>query len=264
MREQARKMTTSSSVAREQRTVAVQQQADGGYTAVLIDDHETLRVGAAAVLAKAGISVVAEIDCAPCAAELAVDDLDLVVVDLQYGGDRELCRAVQGAEAVALVANRWPHARILVYTSSACQRCAVAATAAGSHGYIRKAEGNAALLQAVVAVLDGGTYVPAWLAHLIERTEHELDNPFGLTDRQQEVLRQVARGLTQQQVARMLGVSVDTVKEHLATLRARMQAASTIEAVRLGAQTGLVSGYSPPSALACSCWADRPSTYQDP
>lgn len=231
-------------------------EAGGGATCLLIDDHETLRAGAAVLLTRAGIRVVGETDCCPCAVHLDLDP-DLLVVDLQYGGEREACRAVQGADAVALVAARWPHARILVYTSSCCDRCAVAATAAGAHGHVRKVEGNAALVEAAVTVLEGGAYVPAWLARLIERAEHDLGTPFDLTARQLEVLQQVARGRAQQQVARTLGLTVDTVKEHLASIRQRMQAASTIEAVRLGAQAGLVTGFAPPAALACSCWAER-------
>lgn len=229
--------------------------AGGGPRCLLIDDHETLRAGAGVVLGRAGIVVAGEMDCAPCAVQLDVEP-DLVIVDLQYGGEREACRAVQGADAVALVAARWPHARVLVYTSSCCDRCAVAATAAGSHGHVRKVEGNAALVEAALTVLNGGVYVPAWLARLIERAEHDLGTPFNLTDRQLEVLQQVARGRTQQQVASTLGLTVGTVKEHLAGLRSRMQASSTIDAVRLGAQAGLVTGFAPPAALACSCWAD--------
>lgn len=233
-----------------------QARVDRDATCLLIDDHDTLRVGAAAVLFGAGITTIAESECASCAVELAVEP-DLLVVDLQYGGEREACRAVQGADAVALVAARWPRARIIVYTSSCCERCAVAAVAAGSHGHVRKVEGNAVLVEAALAVLEGSTYVPAWLAGLIERAEKDLGTPFGLTQRQLEVLQQVARGRTYQQVASTLGLTVDTVKEHMAALRARMQAASTIEAVRLGAQAGLVPGFVPPSALACSCWAER-------
>lgn len=239
---------------------AVQGGVTAGRTCVVIDDHETLRVGAAAVLAAAGISVVAGVDCAPCVVDLDIDEPDLLIVDLQYGGARAACRAVQGAEAVALIAARWPQAPILVYTHSSCDRCAVAAMAAGSCGHLRKAEGNRALLQAAEAVLEGGTYVPAWLARLIERAEHELGHPFGLTDRQLEVLRHVAQGRPQQLIARHLGVSVDTVKEHLATARARMQAATTIDAVRKCAQAGLLAGFTPPSALACACWADGTGT----
>lgn len=231
-------------------------EAGDGATSLLIDDHETLRAGAAGLLARSGIRVVGETDCCPCAVQLDLDP-DLLVVDLQYGGEREACRAVQGADAVALVAARWPHARILVHTSSCCDRCAVAAITAGAHGHVRKVEGNAALVEAAVVVLEGGAYVPAWLARLIERAEHDLGNPFDLTARQLEVLRHVARGRAQQQVARALGLTVDTVKEHLASIRQRMQAASTIEAVRLGAQAGLVTGFTPPAALACACWAER-------
>lgn len=223
---------------------------------VLIDDHETLREGAAAVLARAGVAVVAEIDCAPCAADLDACP-ELVVVDLQYNGSDERCRAVQGADAVALVAAHWPSAQLLVYTSSACDRCAVAAMAAGAHGFVRKGEGNAALAEAAIAVLDGGAWVPAWLARLIEQADARGGHAFGLTERQLEVLRHVARGLTHQQVANKLGVSLDTVKEHLAALRTRMQAVSTIDAVRLGAEAGLVAGFAPPEALACACWVSQ-------
>lgn len=235
--------------------MSAQTRAEGDATCVVIDDHETLRLGVAAVLAQGGIHVIAEVDCGRCAMDLTMEPR-LLVVDLQYGGEREACRAAQGADAIALVAARWPHARILVYTSSSCERCAVAAAAAGAHGHVRKVEGNAALVEAARVVLDGGTYVPAWLARLIERAEKDLGGPFKLTERQLEVLREIARGRTQQQVASKLNLTVDTVKEHMAALRSRMRAASTIDAVRLGAQAGLVGGFAPPSALACSCWAD--------
>lgn len=251
----APKITSWGRSGREPVMSAGHGRAEERATCVVIDDHETLRVGVGSVLAMAGIHVVAEVDCVSCAMKMALE-ADLLVVDLQYGGEREACRALQGAEAIAAAAARWPHARILVYTSSSCERCAVAAAAAGSHGHVRKVEGNAALVEAAHVVMDGGTYVPAWLARLIERTEKDLGGPFKLTGRQLEVLQEVARGRTQQQVARKLNLTVDTVKEHMAALRSRMRAASTIEAVRLGAQAGLVGGFAPPSALACTCWAD--------
>lgn len=248
----ARKMEPPGLVNGERHMDTVAPRMTCEATCLLIDDHETLRIGVAGVLGNVGITTIAETECARCAVQLDVEP-DLIVVDLQYGGERAACRAVQGAEAVALVAARWPRARIVVYTSSCCDRCAVASAAAGSHGHVRKVEGSAVLVDAARTVLDGGTYVPAWLARLIERAE-KAGHPFGLTDRQLSVLQQVARGRTQQQVARTLGLTVDTVKEHMAALRTRMRATSTLDAVRIGAQAGLVSGFTPPAAVACSCW----------
>jgi DNA-binding NarL/FixJ family response regulator len=187
---------------------------------LLIDDFPLVRTGMAASLARdSGINVVGEAENGADGLRMAQElRPDVILLDLhmpEMGGMMVLVR----------IRDEMPDARVLVVTASEKAETLLAAVAAGAAGYITKRSNWRELRDAVITVHGGGSVIAPHLAgHLLRQyakaSQGDVSNlRNALSAREQEVLRLLAQGLTDKQIAHTIYVSPRTVQNHLARIR---------------------------------------------
>jgi two-component system response regulator NreC len=202
---------------------------------MVVDDDAMLRAGLRLLLEQeAGFAVVAEAASAEQALEVAAQAQPTVVVmDLEMPG-------MGGINGVAAMRREHPAAVVLVLSMHEAPDWVRRAFEAGAAGYVRKTAVPAELGQAIRAIVRGERYLhPALGAALIQaaRAPAAID---ALTLREREVLRLLALGHSNQEVAERLVLSVRTVESHRAHIMAKLGARSRAEMMRHAAQAGLV------------------------
>ncbi|TSE00476.1 response regulator transcription factor [Skermania sp. ID1734] len=205
---------------------------------MVVDDHPMWRDGVARDLADAGMSVVATADGVDTAMRRAAATRpQVVLMDMRLtDGD--------GATATREVLAASPESRVLVLSASDERDDVLEAVKAGATGYLVKSASAAELLAAVQATAAGQAVFTPGLAGLVlgeYRRMASTPNESGpaLTDRETEVLRLVAKGLTAKQIAARLSLSHRTVENHVqATLR-KLQLANRVELTRYALEQGL-------------------------
>lgn len=205
---------------------------------MVVDDHPMWRDGVSRDLEEAGYQVVAVADGVRSAADRAAATRpQVVLMDMQLADGT-------GAEATAAVLAAASEAHVLVLSASAEREDVLEAVKAGASGYLVKSASRAELLEAVEATLAGRAVFTPGLAGLVlgeyRRMTHGEHEPAAeLTERETEVLRLVAKGLTARQIGTRLGVSHRTVENHVqATLR-KLHLANRVELARYAIERGL-------------------------
>lgn len=214
-----------------------------GKTRVLIvDDHAMLRGGLRLLIQSADdMEVVGEAgDLRSAVEEAGRSSPDVITLDLSMPGGS----GVSGVERLARAA---PGAKLLVLTMHDDPAYVRSALAMGASGYMVKSAAGPDLLNAIRAVVRGRAYVdvPSALGLkgvLVPGTD-AASSPFaGLSERELEVLREVAHGHTNQQIADRVGLSVKTVESYRARMMHKLGLKHRSELVRLAIETGLISG----------------------
>lgn len=210
---------------------------------LLVDEQPMLRAGFRAVLgAEAEFDVVAETGDGRSALELARRLLpDVVVMEARAA------RLDAAGLLRAIAAARLP-VRVLVLAPHGLDPAALAALHAGAGGVLAKDVPAAELVAAIRALATGTSVLaPDLLAALLDRVEVEPADPpppahvlTVLTDREREVLGQVARGLSNAEIAQALSVSEATVKTHIGNLLTKLALRDRVQAVVLAYEAGLV------------------------
>lgn len=197
---------------------------------LVVDDHPILREGVAAILEnQVDMELVGEArDGAEAVATFRQLLPDVTLMDLQMKG-------VDGIDAISAIRVDYPKARILVLTTYAGDVQAVRALRAGATGYLLKSSLRSELIDAIRAVHAGRRHLHPEIADAIAR--HVVDEP--LSDREVAVLRLVANGNANKQVARTLGVSEETVKAHLKSVFAKLDVADRTHAITVATQRGI-------------------------
>lgn len=211
---------------------------------LLVDDQPMLRAGFRTVLgAETGFDVVGEAGDGRTALELARRLLpDIVMMDARTP------RLDAAGLLGALTAARLP-VRVLVLATDGLDSATLAALRAGAQGVLSKDVPAAGLVAAVHALAAGaGVLAPGLLAELlnnvdVDRPEAPLTAPHVLTvltDREREVLGQVARGLSNAEIAQALSVGEATVKSHVGNVLTKLALRDRAQAVVLAYETGLI------------------------
>ncbi|MCP9956436.1 MULTISPECIES: response regulator [Streptomyces] len=201
---------------------------------LLADDHPVVRAGLRAVLeTEPGIDVVAEAATAEAAVDrAALGDIDVVLMDLQFGG------GMNGAEATALITARPGAPRVLVVTTYDTDADTLPAIEAGATGYLLKDAPPEDLAAAVRTAATGRTTLAPAVA---DRLMNRLRAPgTALSRRETEVLALVAEGLSNQAVGDRLHLTEGTVKSHLARIYAKLDVDSRTAAVAVATRLGLI------------------------
>jgi two-component system NarL family response regulator len=196
---------------------------------LVADDHPVTREGLALVLAtQPDMEVVAQAADGAEAVELyARHRPDVALLDVQ------MPRA-SGVAATETITGRFPEARVLLFTTFDGQEDVHRGLRAGARGYLLKESPSAELFAAIRALHLGSRYVsPQVGARLAEHFEADR-----LTERQLDVLRLVAAGQANKQIADSLGIGEGTVKTHVNALLAKLGAASRTEAVVFAQKRG--------------------------
>ncbi len=187
---------------------------DAGWTVVLADDHPVVRAGLRILLqAQPSLKVVAEFADLPSTVR-GVPALrpDVLVLDLAMAGSSSLT-AIPGLLASS------PGLRLIVLTMHDEPGFAREALRLGAHGYVLKEAAADELVLAVRSVLRGTTYLQPSLGARLAKQDQPAGN---LTDREREVLRLLATGHTNAEIARELFLSLRTVESHRGQIRAKL------------------------------------------
>jgi len=206
----------------------------GAITVILADDHPLYREGVARTLnEEPDIEVVAETASADSVVE-AVGRLQpgVALVDLSMPGG--------GLSALARIAEAFPDVRLVALTASEDSDDVMAALDLGVAGYVLKGVGGRELAAIVRQVAGGGSYVaPSLAARLLSSLRHggAQDTPKGrlgaLTRREEEILRLVAKGCSNKEVARELDLQEKTVKHYMTIIMQKMDVRNRVEAAVL-------------------------------
>jgi two-component system response regulator NreC len=205
---------------------------------LIVDDHAVVRSGLRRVLeAEGDIEVVGEAgDMRTAVFETRGQKPDVVLMDLVMPGG-------SGIEATVLVLKEAPDAKVLVLSMQDDPRYVREAFEAGASGYVLKEAADAEVVEAIREVAGGGRYVhPALGARLVEADAEERARADAdpLSDREREVLRLLALGHTNQEIAKMLYLSVRTVETHRAHIMQKLRLTTRAELVRYAIDTGLL------------------------
>jgi DNA-binding NarL/FixJ family response regulator len=208
---------------------------------VLADDHVMVRQGIRQFLEEAGdVEVVAEAgDGAEAVRAVEAYQPDVAVLDIRMPG-------VTGVEATRQIKARFPQVRVLVLTAYDDDPYVFALLQAGADGYVLKTASGDELVRAVRTVHGGRTALsPEIAAKVVRRAtsgrpEGAADQVEPLTDREIEVLRLAARGLTNRAIGHELGISHRTVQGHLANIYGKMGVNSRTEAVTEALRRGWI------------------------
>jgi DNA-binding NarL/FixJ family response regulator len=187
---------------------------------LVVDDHPVTRSGVLASLAPE-FTVFEAADIRSAVASVEQSRPDVALLDLGLGDER-------GADLIQALVARHPEVRILVLSQASLPDI-VQAIRAGAHGYVAKSSSTAELRAAVLAVIDGPV-VPADLAAQLV-TEFRRDST--LTARERDVLRALARGFDNREIADELEISIRTVNRHLESIRAKLGTRRRSELMRI-------------------------------
>ena len=209
---------------------------------LIADDHRLFRDGMRALLNSApDLEVVGEAgDGEQAVAKAAALRPDVILMDLQLPG-------FNGVEATRRILHSQPSVSVLVLTMFEDTDTVLAAMRAGARGYILKDTDEEALLRSVRAVASGEALFGPGVAerlmrYLAEATPSADRSAFPeLTDREREVLYLLAQGLSNQEVAGRMGISLKTARNHVSNILGRLQVADRTEAVARARAAGLGS-----------------------
>jgi DNA-binding NarL/FixJ family response regulator len=209
---------------------------------LVVDDHDLFRAGLSSLLgAQSDIEVVAQASGGRMGIRL-VDELrpDVVLMDLRMPD-------VDGTEATRGIRERHPGTRVLVLTVSTDDSDVQDALNAGACGFIAKDTPVAAVAVAVRAAAQGVAWLSPRAAEVVLRqvrqkaTERELDGGAGeqLSARELDVLRLVARGMENADIAEALAISPRTAKNHVSNILAKLGMPSRVQAAIYAVRRGL-------------------------
>jgi two-component system, NarL family, response regulator LiaR len=205
---------------------------------LIVDDHAIVRKGIRALLSEVdGFEVVGEADNGQAAVLRAAEcSPDVILMDL-------LMPVMDGIEATRQITSRQPQARILVLTSFAADNKVFPAIKAGASGYLLKDSSPDELVRAIRQVHRGEPSLHPTIARkLLQEVAHPAElqpAPEALTGREMEVLRLIAQGLSNQEIADRLVVSEPTVRAHVSRILGKLHLASRTQAALYAVREGL-------------------------
>jgi DNA-binding NarL/FixJ family response regulator len=210
------------------------QTAHSGVIKVLtVDDHALIREGVSfAIQAETDMTVVAEAGTGQEAIDLfRLHRPDVTLMDLQMPG-------MNGIDAMLVIRQSFPSARIVVLTTYSGDVQAARALKAGAFGYLLKGTMRKELVDTIRRVHAGQRRIPNDVAASI--AEHVASDT--LTDRELEVLRNVAAGSSNKRIGSALGIGEETVKGHMRNILSKLQANDRTHAVTIALKRGFLDG----------------------
>src|SRR5215813_4710835 len=211
----------------------------------IVDDHPLFREGVAKLLARTpGVDMVADGGSAVDAVNIAQQFLpDVLLLDLKLPDD--------GLAAAARIVREHPSVRIVILTASDCDSDVAAMLQVGVHGYLLKGCTGQEIIRAVQRVYAGDFYVtPSLATRLLSEMPPPAweagDSSEGLSGREEIILAQVSKGLTNKEIARALNLREKTVKHYMTHIMQKLGVRNRLEAVLMGQKRQRTSGSLPP------------------
>ena len=205
---------------------------------LIADDHEVVRSGLKSLLSGTDIQIIAEAATGEEAMRLVERHKpDVVLLDIRMTSS-------DGLNALGRMKLNWPDLPVLMLSTYDNPTYIARAVALGASGYLLKGIGREALLAAIRRVSGGGD---AWTREELRRVTGALATPrvsgdveAPLTQRESEVLHQLAFGLTNKEIAQALGISYETVKEHVQHVLRKIGVSDRTQAAVWAVRKGLV------------------------
>lgn len=206
---------------------------------LVADDHTLVREGIVMVLKSApDVEVVGEAaDGEQAIAATRQLQPDVVLMDISMPG-------LSGLEAIRQIRRDFPHVKILALTIHESEDYIVHVLRAGVHGYVVKRAAAQELLGAIRAVMRGESYlhpsiVKVVLSDYLHRLEQGQEEPV-LTEREREIVRLIAEGYKNREIANQLHISLKTVETHRANIMQKLNISDRVQLVRFAIRTGLI------------------------
>jgi two-component system response regulator NreC len=206
---------------------------------LVVDDHAVVRAGLRLLLdGQDDIETVAEAgDAREALFEARSTKPDVVLMDVMLGTGKS------GIDATPEMLHEAPNSKVLILSMQDDPRYVREAFAAGASGYVLKEAADTELVTAVREVAGGGRYVHPALGARIAVADAEAERSAAedpLSDREREVLRLLALGHTNQEIAKMLFVSVRTAETHRAHIMQKLRISTRAELVRYAISRGVL------------------------
>ncbi len=198
----------------------------------IIDDHSVVRYGMTYMLKLANdMKVVADGSTAADAVNIARSgEADVILLDVRMPGE-------DGISALKALLEANPRQKVLMLTTSDAEEDVFKSVRGGAKGYVLKETDPDGIIAAIRAVAGGGTSFPGDIMKIYEARAAAR----GLTPRETEILKAVAKGFTNQDVARALDISPNSVKMHLRHIFDKLGAADRTEAVAAAIRRGIIA-----------------------
>lgn len=208
---------------------------------VIVDDHAILREGVRLILeADPDIEVIGQASDGLEAVQLAVDlHPDLIILDLHMP-------RMDGLEACERIGRQAPNVKILVLSQKDSQHYLEKALQMGAQGFVLKDSAYEELLTATHVVMRGEMYLTPQLTSVFvkshfEKEKEKADRSRQLSDREVEVLKLIASGLTNARISEELNLSVKTVQSHRSNIRGKLRVRDTLDLIKYAIRSGLVT-----------------------
>ncbi|MGD8808227.1 MAG: response regulator transcription factor [Gammaproteobacteria bacterium] len=209
---------------------------------VIVDDHPVIRFGLSKMLGSdESIEIVAELESISDALSvLSETEFDVMLLDLELSDAR-------GVDAIRMVRDASPGARIIVYTSHEDEDRIVQTAELGAEGYLLKGCGRHELTSAIRTVHRGETALDPGVAAKIMRhmngrsKKRRQAEALSFSKRERQVLDLLACGKTNRAIGQQLFISESTVKFHMHAILDKLDARNRTQAVSIAAQQGLIS-----------------------
>lgn len=206
---------------------------------LLVDDHELFRQGVSAILSSAPqIEVVGQAENGKIAVELCGSrHPDVVLMDINM----PVCG---GLEATRMIKERYPNVRILILTVSSAEESLFDAVKSGASGYVLKNANPTTVIDSIQRVHAGEPVIPSDLAmHIITefstpKEPHAKPMVDALTDRELEVLRKLSTGATNKEIASVLYISENTVRNHVRNILEKLHLNNRVQAAAYALREG--------------------------
>ncbi|MBN2135585.1 MAG: response regulator transcription factor [Acidobacteria bacterium] len=218
---------------------------DDKIKVIITDDHTIFREGLSELLTQSGkVEVVGEASSGKEAVELSLKKKpDIIIMDVSMP-------TMSGLEATARIKDLMPEVRVLILSMYNNQQYIDKALANGASGYVMKDVAGSELLTAIEVIYSGGTYLSPSVSSAVlqmyknsrndkKKTESDLDTP--LTQREIEVIKLLANGKTNKEIADTLYISIKTVETHRKNIMTKMDFHNLADIVRYAIKNKIIS-----------------------
>ena len=209
----------------------VENTAEREITCLIVDDHEVVREGLRLSLSRSPhIRVVGEAPDGATAVALAERRKpDVVIMDVRMPG-------MDGLEATKQISEQTPDTAVLIFTAYSERSLLSRGLESGAKGYILKEAPHETLLRAIEKVAGGETYVdPALMPAFFTKDREDM-----LTSREREILKLLADGMSNSDVAGKLYISQETVKSHVRHILTKLEADTRTHAVAIALREAII------------------------
>ncbi len=203
-------------------------------TLAIVDDHEALRDGLAALLRAAGLEVVGMAGTVEAGRDLvALDRPDVALIDIRLpdGTGIDLARELLSED---------PAQAVILYTGDADAELLYDGLDTGARGYVLKAGSTEELVGAIERVAGGASYVDPRLDRILLSPRATEKVP-ALSPREREIMNLMAEGLTAERIGEQISVSVETVRTHVRNVIRKLQARNRVHAIALALERGEIA-----------------------